>query len=88
MVLAALAHSYIPLTEPIDLLTVAFSSSRTTTEKCPDRITARQGLRELELNFPRQWRLVCVDVSDVENDEMRTRICEAMAPLSSVMDLV
>lgn len=88
MILAYYAHFFIPLDEPIDLLTVAFSTTRHTTEQCPDRITARQGLLELNALANRKWRLVCIDVTFEESEIHKRHILECAWPSSSVMDLV
>ncbi|KAL1921982.1 uncharacterized protein VTP21DRAFT_10624 [Calcarisporiella thermophila] len=96
MCLAILAHRYLPPTEPIDLLNVAFENPRTMKNKkkiesdpyaVPDRKTARQGIEELKREAPREWRLVEINIPYEEAMEKRREIMSLMAPSSTVMDL-
>ena len=64
MLLAALAHRYVPPGRAVDLINVCFDGGRS-----PDRAAALDGAAELEALFPaRAWRLVRVD-ADI--DEVR-----------------
>ncbi|KAJ3317978.1 Asparagine synthetase domain-containing protein 1 [Boothiomyces sp. JEL0866] len=95
MVLAALANSYLPTGEPIDLLNVSFENPRTIKAHqkqdpfdVPDRLTGKLGAEELKALYPhRTWRFVRVDVPYAEAVATRPHIQNLMKPLSTVMDL-
>lgn len=100
-VLARLAHSLLPISEPIDLLNVAFQNPRihqTTDddeqsylaafESCPDRITGRASFSELcEVCPDRQWRFVAINVPYTETVAHRDTIITLMHPHNTEMDL-
>lgn len=100
-VLARLAHSLLPISEPIDLLNVAFQNPRihkTTDddeqsylaafESCPDRITGRASFAELcEVCPGRQWRFVAINVPYTETVAHRDTIMTLMHPHNTEMDL-
>lgn len=72
MVVAALAHEFLPLEEPVDLVNVCFDSPG---HQSPDRLAAWAGLEELNRCCPgRVWRLVCVDVIPDELEAHRGQI--------------
>ncbi|KAI8328405.1 asparagine synthase-domain-containing protein [Blakeslea trispora] len=100
--LAALAHRYLPLSESIDLLNVAFENPRSEQAKTknkkkpqqkpmydtPDRLTGRKGVEELRKIAPeRTWQFVEINVPYTEAMEHRQCIIDRMFPLDTVMDL-
>ncbi|CDS05555.1 hypothetical protein LRAMOSA08083 [Lichtheimia ramosa] len=101
--LAALADKHLPIHEPIDLLNVAFENPRSQNAKknkqsnpscqqstydTPDRITGREGVKELRLISPkRQWNFVEINVPYNEAMAHRQEIIDRMFPLDTVMDL-
>jgi asparagine synthetase B (glutamine-hydrolysing) len=94
MLLAIIAHSFIPKDEPIDLLNVSFENPRSMKNSkrniydVPDRITGRMGYDELHSKFPeRQWQFVEVNVTYQECLEYRQHVLHVMNPLETVMDL-
>ncbi|KAF2423581.1 hypothetical protein EJ08DRAFT_444990 [Tothia fuscella] len=80
-------------TEAIDLLNVAFQNPRIHKgelgyELCPDRITARSSLAELQNICPRRpFRLVCINVPFTESQGHRQEIIDLMHPHNTEMDL-
>ncbi|WPG99644.1 asparagine synthetase domain containing protein 1 [Acrodontium crateriforme] len=98
-VLARLAHDLLPLSEPIDLLNVAFENPRVHKTKngepeknpyelCPDRITGRNSFTELSNVCPqRRWRFVAINVPFSETLEHRQNIITLMHPHNTEMDL-
>ena len=100
-VLARLAHDMLPLSEPIDLLNVAFENPRihkepdntvnarpTAYELCPDRATGRSSFKELQRNCSaRQWRFVAIDVPYTETMKHREKVISLMHPHNTEMDL-
>lgn len=87
VVLAALSHAHVPPDQPIDLLTVAFSSAKHPISSSPDRAAALASWRELAERWPaREWRLVAVDVPYAEVQRHERRLCRLMAPRDSAMD--
>jgi asparagine synthetase B (glutamine-hydrolysing) len=71
----------------IDLLNVSFYSSFSQSQS-PDRIAAIVAYGELRGLFPgREWRLVHVDVSDVERQEHTAHIRQLILPSATHMDL-
>ncbi|KAF2459018.1 asparagine synthase [Lineolata rhizophorae] len=95
--LARLAHDIVPIAESIDLLNVAFENPRIQRsapcssapyETCPDRITARTSLAELQRMCPeRQWRLVEIDVPYAETLAHRPIVIGLIHPHNTEMDL-
>ncbi|KAG2224159.1 hypothetical protein INT45_000174 [Circinella minor] len=100
--LAALAHRHLPLSEPIDLLNVAFENPRAQnanqkkqqqqqqqhTYNTPDRVTGRASVEELRKIAPeRTWHFVEINVPYTEAMTHRNRIIDLMYPLDTVMDL-
>lgn len=84
-IIALLAHKFVPINKPIELLNVAFSKYDFNT---PDRITGYQTLRELEKICPdRKWKLVEINVTDEELAKERSkRIADLIYPLNTVLD--
>ncbi len=83
MVIAALCDSFLPDSEPIDLLNVCFSNSH----QSPDRISAVDGVKELRKAFPRrEWRLIRVDALYDTVIEMKDRVLQLCAPANTHMD--
>ncbi|XP_045477984.1 asparagine synthetase domain-containing protein CG17486 isoform X2 [Harmonia axyridis] len=84
-VIALLAHKFVPMDKPIDLLNVAFSKYDFNT---PDRTTGLQTLRELEKLCPeRKWKFVEINVVDEElNKEREMRIANLIYPLNTILD--
>ncbi|KAI9727465.1 MAG: hypothetical protein M1828_006407 [Chrysothrix sp. TS-e1954] len=93
--LARMAHQFLPLHEPIDLLNVAFENprvhgTRTTSayEDCPDRITARKAVAELVATCRhRVWRLVEINVPYEELLMHRSIIQSLIYPHETEMDM-
>ena len=98
-VLARLAHDQLPINQPIDLLNVAFHNPRvhgsdiskddsTIYETCPDRMTARASLAELQRACPgRQFRLIEVNVPYLETQAHRSTVASLLQPHDTEMDL-
>jgi asparagine synthetase B (glutamine-hydrolysing) len=100
-VLARISHELLPLSEPIDLLNVAFQNPRihkasdidaeafeAALESCPDRITGRVSYAELCQVCPgRQWRFVAINVPYTETVEHQDKIITLMHPHNTEMDL-
>jgi asparagine synthetase B (glutamine-hydrolysing) len=60
MVLARLAHEFVPAAEPIDLLNVCFAKNHLS----PDRLASIEGLSELKKSCPaRKWQLIFINES-------------------------
>lgn len=93
--LARLSHELLRPSESIDLLNVAFENPRIHTdptvspyELCPDRITARRSLQELQTACPgRAFRLLAIDVPYTETLAHRPTITALMHPHNTEMDL-
>ena len=95
--LARLAHEQLPLSEPIDLLNVAFENPRSPAaseqgtnlyELCPDRKTGRASWHQLYHICPgREWRFVAINVSFSESQQERDTVVRLMAPHNTEMDL-
>ncbi|ERS95220.1 uncharacterized protein SPSK_10695 [Sporothrix schenckii 1099-18] len=98
-VLARLAHDLLPADQGIDLINVAFENPRVVAhlapekkgdiyEACPDRVTGRASLAELERACPqRAWRFVAVNVPYAETVAHRPEIVALMHPHNTEMDL-
>ncbi|KAF2171291.1 hypothetical protein M409DRAFT_63634 [Zasmidium cellare ATCC 36951] len=94
-VLARLTHDLLPVSEPIDLLNVAFENPRVhkakgeaSYELCPDRITARASYAELCSVCPdREWRLVAINIPYSETQNHRQQVITLMHPHNTEMDL-
>ncbi|KAF2816406.1 uncharacterized protein BDZ99DRAFT_375648 [Mytilinidion resinicola] len=99
-VLARLAHDSLPMSESVDLLNVAFQNPRihrtqesgawesSPYELCPDRITGRRSLAELQRVCPgRYWRFVEINVPYTETTAHREAVIELMHPHNTEMDL-
>ncbi|XP_037079389.1 LOW QUALITY PROTEIN: asparagine synthetase domain-containing protein 1-like [Pollicipes pollicipes] len=95
MLVAALADRCLPASEPIDLLNVAFERTVRTDRgpgsrdfEVPDRLTGRQGWRELRnINPRRQWNFVEADVTAAELAQWRAaRVRHLLSPLQTVLD--
>jgi asparagine synthetase B (glutamine-hydrolysing) len=91
--LARLTHELLSPTEPIDLLNVAFQNPRIHKdgpgyELCPDRITARSSLVELQGTCPgRDFRLICVNVPYEESQKHKQQVIDLIHPHNTEMDL-
>ncbi|XP_071954072.1 asparagine synthetase domain-containing protein 1-like isoform X2 [Antedon mediterranea] len=96
MVIAALADRYVPISETIDLINVAFQQQiksdsaerQTSSFDVPDRITGLAGLQELQnLNPDRHWNFLEVNVTYEELQSMRSsRISDLVYPHNTVLD--
>ena len=97
-VLARIAHDLLDLSEPIDLLNVAFENPRSAAttrasglnpyELCPDRITGRRSFAELCNTCPgRAFHFIAVDVPFSESQAHRSEILNLMYPHNTEMDL-
>ncbi|TIB04048.1 hypothetical protein E3P96_01728 [Wallemia ichthyophaga] len=93
---AHLASKLLPISEPIELINVAFcatpnASLETVREVCsraPDRQTALEAVGELEkLHSDREFRLVNVDISTEDYNCEKQNVIELMYPKNTVMDL-
>lgn len=93
--IARLCHDLLPLSEPIDLLNVAFENPRVhkpagsgAFELCPDRITGRASHAELRDVCPgRDWRFVAINIPYTETQEHRQQVLTLMHPHNTEMDL-
>lgn len=81
-VLALLSDKFIPPSQSIDLLNVAFS------ENAPDRETGLIALEELQVLCPkRKWNFVAIDISKDELEKARdAHIKYLVKPLETVLD--
>jgi asparagine synthetase B (glutamine-hydrolysing) len=80
--IAALAHIALPPGVPIDLSNVCFDGGRSA-----DRAAARAAVLELAAYAPeRPWRLIEVDSSLQEVDELAQHIRSLLLPAATVMD--
>ncbi|KAH6883035.1 asparagine synthase-domain-containing protein [Alternaria rosae] len=96
-ILARMCHDLLPLSEPVDLLNVAFENPRIHSnlepnaspyELCPDRVTGRSSLAELvEICSGREWRFVEVNVPYTETQAHRGTVMALMHPHNTEMDL-
>ncbi|KAI4672956.1 uncharacterized protein J4E78_001459 [Alternaria triticimaculans] len=96
-ILARMCHDLLPLSEPVDLLNVAFENPRIHSnlepdaspyELCPDRVTGRSSLAELvEICPGREWRFVEVNVPYTETQAHRGTVMALMHPHNTEMDL-
>ena len=95
--LARLIHDTLPHAEDVDLLNVAFYNPhiharyqddiKAAYDACPDRITAKSALEELNHTCPKRvWRLVEVDVPFEEVLSHRQQVKELMYPHNTEMD--
>lgn len=91
-ILALLANKFVPHTEPIELINVAFERvASATTEfswNVPDRQTSEQSYAELQRLCPqRRWQLLEVNVT---RDELKQQLCshihQLIYPLQTVLD--
>ncbi|CAK1544179.1 unnamed protein product [Leptosia nina] len=86
-ILARLADKYVPISQPIDLINVAFKTESVSYE-VPDRITGRQSYNELRSVCPsRQWvfREVNVDKKDLELCQSAI-IADLVYPRRTILD--
>lgn len=100
-VLARIVHDLLPFPEPIDLLNVAFENPRvhkigdsahsaaiSAYERCPDRVTGRASIAELQRVCPgREWRFVAINIPYNETLEHREMVVKLMHPHNTEMDL-
>ncbi|PHH86332.1 hypothetical protein CDD83_10397 [Cordyceps sp. RAO-2017] len=98
-VLARLTNDILPADQAIDLISVAFENPRIAAqhrgvsqaslyELCPDRITGRKSLQELQHVCPRRkWRLVTVNVPFSLASSHRSEVVDLMYPHNTEMDL-
>jgi asparagine synthetase B (glutamine-hydrolysing) len=94
--LARLTHNTLYPGQEIDLLNVAFENPRihkpggtgSFYETCPDRMTARSSLVELQDTCPgRTFRLVCIDVPFTLFQAHRQKVIDLIHPHNTEMDL-
>jgi asparagine synthetase B (glutamine-hydrolysing) len=92
--LARLCHEILSASEPIDLLNVAFQNPRihkdevSPYELCPDRLTARSSLADLQRTCPgRNFRLICVNIPYAESQKHRQAVIDLIHPHNTEMDL-
>ncbi|RMZ83122.1 hypothetical protein DV738_g1265, partial [Chaetothyriales sp. CBS 135597] len=94
--LSRLSHDILPLTEPVDLLNVAFENPRALKahasadpyESCPDRTTGRSTFASLAKNCPgRNWRFVAINIPYSLFLSHRAIITSLMRPHATEMDL-
>lgn len=94
--LARLTHHTLHQDQEIDLLNVAFENPRihkpggdiSFYETCPDRMTARSSLVELQQTCPgRNFRLVCVNVPFTQFQAHRQKVIDLIHPHNTEMDL-
>lgn len=94
--LARLTHHALHPDQEIDLLNVAFENPRihkpggdiSFYETCPDRITARSSLIELQQTCPgRTFRLVCINVPFTQFQAHRQKVIDLIQPHNTEMDL-
>ncbi|PRP78946.1 hypothetical protein PROFUN_13240 [Planoprotostelium fungivorum] len=85
MVLAALSDLHVDPTESIDLLNVSFSVNGN--YNVPDRVTGRNGVRELRTLSNRTWNFIEIDVGPEEFSLYRDHILDLIYPKSSIMDV-
>uniref|UniRef100_A0A2L2YMF4 Asparagine synthetase domain-containing protein 1 n=1 Tax=Parasteatoda tepidariorum TaxID=114398 RepID=A0A2L2YMF4_PARTP len=98
IVIAALAHRYLPKNQSIDLLNVAFASNeklKDTSHKkstlafdTPDRLTGRSGVTALKAICPtRQWNFIEVNISEeMLVTQRKNRISQLLIPNCTVLD--
>ncbi|KAI0841057.1 asparagine synthase-domain-containing protein [Hypoxylon sp. FL0890] len=101
-VIARLAHDFIPASQGIDLINVAFENPRQASvdkisphlnaadvyEACPDRMTGRKAFAELKSACPgRYWRFIAVNVPFKEAMSHKPRIVSLLHPHDTEMDL-
>ena len=96
-ILVRMCHDLLPLSEPVDLINVAFENPRIHSnlepdaspyELCPDRVTGRSSLAELvEICPGREWRFVEVNVPYIETQAHRGTVMALMHPHNTEMDL-
>lgn len=81
--LAALLHKVLPIEACIDLVCVCFDPDRAS----PDRLAAFAALRELQQFAPdRNWRLLVREPGAEEQEAVRQRIVNLLAPADTYMD--
>lgn len=94
--LARLTHHTLHPNQEIDLVNVAFENPRihkpdgirSFYETCPDRMTARSSLIELQQTCPgRTFRLVCVNVPFTLFQTHRQKVIDLIHPHNTEMDL-
>ncbi|KAI5734912.1 hypothetical protein M8J77_011885 [Diaphorina citri] len=85
-VIALLANQFVPSSEPIDLLNVAFEKNQN--YNVPDRLTGLSSLQELTTLCPdRQWNFVEINISRRElEDQRHCHIKDVIYPLDTVLD--
>lgn len=98
-VLARMVHDLLPADQGVDLINVAFENPRVAAhlrdgdrkdvyEACPDRVTGRASLAELQRTCPqRAWRFLAVNVPYTETVAHRPAIVALMHPHNTEMDL-
>ncbi|KAL7628289.1 hypothetical protein AAE478_002488 [Parahypoxylon ruwenzoriense] len=101
-VLARLAHDFVPSSQGIDLINVAFENPRHVAmgktlphletgdhyEACPDRVTGRKAFAELKSACPtRYWRFIAVNIPFEEAMSHKSRIVSLIYPHDTEMDL-
>ncbi|KAF3777581.1 Asparagine synthetase domain-containing protein 1 [Nymphaea thermarum] len=83
MILAALLDQCLEPSYEIDLLNVSFDG-----HSAPDRVSAREGIRELQRIAPcRRWRLVEIDADLSKLDSESKHVMSLISPANTYMDL-
>ncbi|KAM8718470.1 hypothetical protein ACLKA7_001646 [Drosophila subpalustris] len=91
-ILALLADKFVPQTQPIELINVAFeritAAESETSWNVPDRQTSEQSYAELQRLCPqRMWQLLEVNVTRSElKQQLSTHIRHLIYPLQTVLD--
>ncbi|KAI0126040.1 asparagine synthase [Xylariales sp. AK1849] len=101
-ILARLADEFLPTSQGIDLVNVAFQNARDVAshpegadakaslayEACPDRVTGRKAFAELRAACPsRYWRFIAINVPYAETMAHRSRVVSLIYPHNTEMDL-
>ncbi len=93
LLLCALADALMDPNEPIDLLNVAFTTHEEILKKgkfksyqVPDRLNAREALKELQKISKREFRLIEINVHPDQVNEAKNMVFSLVYPRQTVMD--
>lgn len=87
--LSVILESCLPESEPLHLINVAFGKDSQSIQKCPDRITALQGLKEMRAlcSGERRVEMLCVDVLPNQADfALVNSVRHLLHPCDQLMD--